>query len=576
MLHDDINASCCFRCTTAIDYQESYVFTEDTDASEDTGDALTIQFDLDGTTNAVYVWFTKGSSSGVASTSVDVYANGTNASSIEKVDDNGVFKISNPKTGADYDFAFTSSGTYYVHAALNNPMDLYGASNGYSTLRECFNNVEYQLGNISGQYSFEITTSSKASEYATLITGENISLEDRGDVVDGATWEDDEKYGADNSEWEIASGTIAANNVAEYEYTVKFVDKDGKAVKGETVTLDTNSSNIELNKEKATTDTLGQIKFKISGVRDGEYKVYITCGSYETTIVVKVGATGAYNIAVAKSPDAPVDVTTQFDSSHNKVQFTFTDANGNAVTTDIAKDSGATKAFYDGDEPTNAYVSIVSQPSASDLENKDLWLIGADDDNYKANLYINDNNDLAEGSYTIKVVLDNGNYVTVTFEVQEFGTPVELNLEYEAEAVEIGSYVEIDTLEWVDANGVTKDCTSKVDLAATGYAVENFYTSATLCQASTKHYDEDNNVVKHSVGTVEVKDDDKYVGSTITVIAVDDRYNLTANATITVADEATELAFDTKTLAVDANNKVGVSVVDGSGNTVALNRGELC
>ena len=69
-----------------------------------------------------------------------------------------------------------------------------------------------------------------------------------------------------------------------------------------------------------------------------------------------------------------------------------------------------------------------------------------------------------------------------------------------------------------------------------------------------------------------MKSDDKYVGSKITVVAVDDRYNLTAKAELVVADEATELAFDTKTLAVNTNNKVGVSVVDSNGNKVALSR----
>ena len=134
-----------------------------------------------------------------------------------------------------------------------------------------------------------------------------------------------------------------------------------------------------------------------------------------------------------------------------------------------------------------------------------------------------------------------------------------MNLKYNADAVELDSYVDIDALEWVDANGVTKDATGKVDLAATGYAVAEFYT------------EKDDKI---PAGRVYAKDDDKYVGQTITVIAVDDRYNLTAKAELVVSDEASELAFDTKTLAVNANNKVGVSVVDSNGNTVALNRGD--
>ncbi len=582
-----------------IDYQESSVFTEDEDASEKTGQDLTVQFDfvntaghtvseLTGTTNSVYVWFVK-SGSNVATTSVTM--------GNTKPDPNGVFEIQGAESGEDYNFQFSNSGTYTVRAAFDNPSDLKTAN---KTLAECFSDVEYKLSTVSGQNSFEITSSSSSSDYGASITGpkmrdadgkeiDTIKVTDYGDVPEDANWNKTGEgsnvkydYVGDDGEWEIVSGVISANNVSEKEFTVKIVDKDGKAVKGETVTLDTNSSNIELNKEKATTDTLGQIKFKITGVRDGDYKVYIKCGSYESTINVTVGATGAYNIQVVKSPSAPVDTTTQFDENHDKIQFSFTDANGNAVTTDIAKKNGAVAAFNSDKNPvtvggvsTNAkpYVAIVSQPSASDLENEDLKLVEDKDgdDEYKANLWIDDSDDLAEGTYEIKVVLDNGNYATVSFEVKEFGTPVALNLEYEADAVEIGSYVAIDTLEWVDKDGVTKDCTDKIDLAATGYAVERFYTDKGECDT---HKDAKGKSIEHSTGTIDVKDDDKYVGSTITVIAVDDRYNLTAQATITVADEATELAFDTKTLAIDANNKVGVAVVDGSGNKVALNRGK--
>ena len=152
------------------------------------------------------------------------------------------------------------------------------------------------------------------------------------------------------------------------------------------------------------------------------------------------------------------------------------------------------------------------------------------------------------------------NILLLPVEVKEFGTPVSMNLKYNARCCRIRwSYVDIDALEWVDANGVTKDATGKVDLAATGYAVAEFYT------------EKDGEI---PAGRVYAKDDDKYVGQTITVIAVDDRYNLTAKAELVVSDEASELAFDTKTLAVNANNKVGVSVVDSNGNTVALNRGD--
>lgn len=562
----------------------SSVYTTDENASEKVQTEVSkanlgIKFDFDDvvTATTVYVWFVKDGSNVPAASVVagdkdgkTVFSRVTGDKAID-----GVF-TGKVEQGEEYLFAFPNSGNYKVYASLDEPK--VGGSN--DTIAEAISNVENKLGSVSGHQSFEITSSSSSSEYGTTINaGANVvGVKDYGDQSN-KEWGKD-TYVGDGGKYEITD--VKANNVAGTEYTIKLVDAKGKAVKGQTITLETNSANIELNKEKATTDQLGQVKFKITGVKDGDYKVYIKAGSYEATISVTVGATGAYDITCVKSPSAPIDVT---DDLGKKIQFTFTDANGNAVTSAIAGKAGAVAAFNSDSNsvPVNGdtvnarpYVAIVSQPSASDLENKNLKLEAADDNDYRANLTLVDADDLAEGSYTIKVVLDNGKYTTVTFEVKEFATPVALNLVYEADAVEIGSYVAIDTLEWVDANGVTKDCTGKVDLAASGYAVENFYTSKGKCQLSKPHMDAEAEAadkrIEHSAGTVEVKDDDKYVGSKITVVAVDDRYNLTAQATLTVADEATSLAFDSKTCAVNANNKIGVAVVDGEGNKVALNR----
>lgn len=540
----------------------SSVYTTDEKASEKVQTEaakanLGIKFDFDAadaTTANVYVWFVKdGSNVPVAgvqsgSTTLKQEIGTDNDPAIE-----GVF-TGTVTQGTEYFFAFANSGNYKVYASFKDP-----ATVNEDTTAAKISNVEWKLGSVADHQSFEITSSSSSSDFGTTIS--NATPTKYGDQ--SKDWANN-TYVGDGGEYEITN--ITANNVSEKEYTVKLVDAKGKAVKGQSITLETNSSNIELNKDKATTDQLGQIKFKITGVKDGEYKVYVKAGSYEATILVKVGATGAYDIECVKSPEAPFDITDDLD---DKIQFTFTDANGNAVTSAKAKAVGATAAFRsDGSDDeglasgiknAKPYVAIVSQPSASDLENKNLKLEADSDNDYRANLTLVDADDLVEGTYEIKVVLDNGKYTTVTFEVKEFGTPVSMNLKYNADAVELDSYVDIDALEWVDANGVTKDATGKVDLAATGYAVAEFYT------------EKDGEI---PAGRVYAKDDDKYVGQTITVIAVDDRYNLTAKAELVVSDEASELAFDTKTLAVNANNKVGVSVVDSNGNTVALNRGD--
>lgn len=524
-----------------VDYQESSVFTADEDASEDVGDVVDINFEfvnakgktVDITTGNVYVWFVKDGADVATTSVVDEDGN---------AGDNGVFTIVNPKSGVDYGFIFNNSGEYTVKAAFAKPEKATG-----DTWAEAFADVEYKLGSVANHKVIEITSSSSSSDYGISIKGSSyaVDVEDWGDQSD--EWEDETYIGDDG---EATLKGVSANGVAVEEYTVKLVDENGKVVKGEKIELDTNSSNIELNKDSATTDQLGQIKFKVAGIKDGDYKVYLRTGSFEVTLNVEVGGVGAAVIKVVKSPSAPFDPS---DDMGDKIQFTFTDANGNAVKAWKAAVAGATMAFNSSDN--GGYISIVSQPSASDLDDEDFFLVEDDDNEYRANLALSNNaDDLEEGSYTLKIVLDSGKYVNVSFEVQEFGTPVALNLEYDAEAVEVGGSIELDTLEWVDAAGVTKDCTSKVDLAASGYAIKNFDSET---------------------GKITVKDDRDYVGEKITVVAVDDRYNLTAQVVLTVADEATELKFDTKTLAVDANNKVGVTVVDGEGNRVALDSSAL-
>ncbi len=65
------------------------------------------------------------------------------------------------------------------------------------------------------------------------------------------------------------------------------------------------------------------------------------------------------------------------------------------------------------------------------------------------------------------------------------------------------------------------------------------------------------NISTRTTGTVTAKDDEKYVGSEITVTAVDERYNLVNTVDLTVADDARDLKFATKTAEVNVNKISG-------------------
>ena len=529
----------------AVDSDDSYIFTTDKNVEVGVDDEVEVQFDFakDEKATTVYVWFIKDNAKYATSnvSSADVDANAENVFELKKADF---------EKGEKAIFKFSVDGTYTVQAAFAKP----DAKVSEATKK---------LGNIAEQKTVVVTTSTTSRDYgmifnSTMVTKivgayqdvekaekETYEGDSLTDAVRAHAFQDGVTYYIDG---------VEANNVANKEISLKFVDEDGNAVKGETVTFETGSSNIELNKEKATTDPLGKVDFKIAGVRDGSYKLFVKCGSYEATIIVNVGATGAAYINVAKEPTAPIDIDATNLSDF--VRFTFTDINGNAVTNAKAQDNGAENAFdsaKSGDTP--AYVSVISQPSASKLKDSDLKLVARNTASgthaYEAT--IESKREIsAEGTYEFKVVLDNGNYKTVKVEVKEFQTPVDINLTYSAPSVELNSVLYVDKLEYVDANGVVRSAKGKVDLAATGYAVADFNTTD---------------------GTIKVKPDEKYVGSTITVTAVDERYNLVKTVDLTVADEAKDLKFASKTGEVNANNIISVYVADANGNRVAIGRG---
>ena len=142
----------------------------------------------------------------------------------------------------------------------------------------------------------------------------------------------------------------------------------------------------------------------------------------------------------------------------------------------ISRLDGASKAIASNESGDKKnYVSFVTKPSASKLTNADLSLgYTATKGYYVLVKGARANGFDAEGTYTVKVALDNGKSATATFEVKEFATPVKLLLTYKQEAIELGGTAVIDTLRYVDANGVTKAATD-VELAAKGYAIEDFY-----------------------------------------------------------------------------------------------------
>ena len=326
------------------------------------------------------------------------------------------------------------------------------------------------------------------------------------------------------------------NNVASDKIFVNFTDKDGKALKGETVTIETNSSSIEVNKASDVTNSQGQIDFKVSASVEGEYEIILTLDGAEWVIKVEVGNTSAAYIETANQPAAPQAL---YDNLGKKVRFTITDINGNVV-----------KAFDEGmdgikaNSETGKYVVLTEAPADTDLESADLGLAW-DDEKEQWKLTGVTNMD-AEGTYSVKVILDNGAYATASWTVKKFQKPVALRIDYNTKTVELGATIAPAQIVYVDVNGVEKQATDSA-FAATGYAIAKLEGRA-----------------------ITVKTDEKYVGATIDVTAVSEKYDLVATATLTVADGATAVAFVDKAADVNVNNKLVWNVVDSTGTKVAL------
>ena len=474
------------------------------------------------------IWAEEEGNAGTPTTGFTVYNNGSEAPKASSVSPTinttltNAYYVANASNDSTLKAEFARSGKYTVYAAIVD-------------------------GSVSG------VTAAEAVKNLTKITNGNKSI-----TINGATVNPKDDYRAtvkaggktysylkDGQVAETIS--VTPNNVADtyVKVTLNSVDKAGDMSRlvGKTVNISTNSANLTADKETATTDYAGAFDFNLSGSREGIYYVYVNCEGFEIQLKVQVGNTAATYITVASQPDAPVALFGGADDMDIRVDLT--DVNGNVVRS--ANETTAPKGAESAFALNNKYVSFLSKPAGTILTNDDLALrYNTADENYY--VYMNGKTFDKEGTYEIKIVLDNGNYVTVPFEVKRFETPVSIQLDYEQTTIELAGKSNVPKVKYIDANGTKQDASKKVTLAGTGYAISNFANN----------------------GQITVKNDEKYVGQTITVTAVDSRYNLTATTTLLVAEEAQGIAFDTTAAQVNVNNKIGFKVVDSNGNTVSL------
>ena len=467
--------------------------------------------DVDNVEKNIIIWAEDVTNTGVPTTALDV--EGAIAGVGTGLDnETGVFTVK-VKNDQNINLIFSRAGEYNIYAAEADQK-----AEGKTVAEIVKNTTKMKLGN-SKVVVNDLATDPRQTYTAT---------------INGSFWSDGQTL-KDGESSKVIS--VRANNVATTNVTVTMKNEGNRLV-GKTVNIESNSANLTPSKKSAVTNSMGQIDFDLSGSREGTYYVFLSCDGFEVKLQVTVGNTAAAYIAIDSQPDAPIALFGNSDDLDIKVNLT--DINGNVVTG--ASPEGAKNAF----DNTTKYVSFTEKPAGTNLKDKDLSLAYNSDDEYYVKVAQTFDK---EGTYEIKVVLDNGNYVVVPFEVKRFETPVQILLDYNQSSIELNGTSNVPSVKYVDANGVKQNARNKVTIAATGYAIAKFDTSN---------------------GRITVKNDEKYIGQTITVTAVDSRYNLTATQTLTVADEAQGIKFDTNKAQVNVNNKIDFHVTDANGNTVAL------
>ncbi|MFR6290912.1 MAG: hypothetical protein ACLUKQ_05610, partial [Peptococcaceae bacterium] len=501
----------------------------DGDQSVKTGKAVTFTFaGNNSATEAVtsssgvfYVWAVDANgavSSALTLTSSDAVLG-------DKGEDySNAYKVETAETGDKFTATFARAGKYTVYAGV-----VKGDTNA------SLSNAQL-IGGSKSNFSV-ITVTGKATDPESTYSAAVSEVDNTTDgyKVDAVG---DSPIAASGTDLTLGTLTITPNNVQTDNITVTFWDKEQKLT-GSTVAIDTNSANIEVNKTSATTNILGQIQFKVSAAREGKYEIYLSVDGIEYKLIVNAGNTFASYIEVEDQPTAPIAL---YEGIDGDVSFTVTDINGNTVKEASKTNTQGMNGIFDGTK----YLVFTEKPTASSLEDGDLSLKwDKDDQDYDLVIGSLD----AEGTYTVKAILDNGAYATAKFEVKKFQTPVSIFMEV-ADTVELGKAV-APQAKYVDANGVIKKA-KDANIAASGYAI------STLSDTS------------NGKAVVALKTDEKYAGTSFTLTAVSERYNLVATKEIKITGEGTAIEFVNETLAVNVNNKVAWNIVDEEGNKVKV------
>ena len=325
---------------------------------------------------------------------------------------------------------------------------------------------------------------------------------------------------------------------------------------------------VDVAYDTLTTDKKGQVKFNVSAdLANVGNKVIVKFGTKaKAELTVDATSAAVSNVEVYNQPVAPANNENTVKQAN--VEFKFTDANGVPVVLEYKTAPDADK-LVDGIVDLNkseVAITIVEKPAKSTLTDSDFELYKeVKNDTYQVDadeagvytLVCTDNGGAVDkdGTYVIKVSMKNGKSATATFKVAEMGEIVRIMFKEAPKTVAYGEKVNAGVVIGMDANGVA----TKVDaeLSANGVAVDAFYAKTTKVDKVT-----------YNAGDLFAKNDDKYIGSTITLMAVYEDFVTTAD--VAVVDKAATIELVSDEVEVGISTVLEGKIVDASGKVTSI------
>ena len=465
--------------------------------------------------------------------------------------------IANVKNGTPVTLTFTKAGTYTLCAGMGTDVDSAKKKPllGTTTVTVTNKNVAVE----------SITMTGSTQKYNTT------ALENTVDIDFGNTG---------MGRYDITGTDFEYNGLDKVVFQGTAKDENGLPLAGKTFAVSSDKAGVvEINDTPAseepvmvTTDSKGNFKVEVrmqekSNVglsfynedADLEYVVNIIAAK-TSAVNIDREKTGGYVLASTDKnwPAAGSDFS-------DAVQFKITDEKGNVVT----------------DNTVNAKIEVMDKPTdadAKDLTGDQFKLVKSGDvytleytGNNEANVK------LVPGKYIVRVALDSGDNVTVSFNAVKFGKVEDMVIDMTAwngidlqqkptdpgykvtDEVTLGQIVTVKA-KYVDANGIKVPATGEIQYGFDGKAV--------------REVDAKNAVF----GTaLDIPANESLLGTTIKVKAYDVKNAKLVEKELTVVDSYNEysLEFDPTNGPINEDNKVTVKIVDEDGNVANINKGTV-